>query len=230
MLRAGNRNCFSKTIFDFRLMGINFFVPIIAMILLIIYLYMICYSAGMTPSFYFTYSECVVPLFGAWWAMHLMRPIVEDSGNEIYYSYNISKIYLGLLRVIRCWLIYCVIIFLYCSVLRLMTEYDLLSYFVQLAAQTLFYFSFGFFAMSVSRKALFSWVLNLAYALFYLYTRNQFAPELSIYTLAEEPVDLNILLPLFITRILIMSCVMLLIGQILFSFRGFDGRFIKRFK
>lgn len=230
MLRASSRNRFSRTIFDFRLMGINFFVPIIAMILLIIYLYMICYSAGMTPSFYFTYSECVIPLFGAWWATHLMRPIVEDSGNEIYYSYNISKIYLGFLRVIKCWLIYCLIIFLYCSVLRLMTEYDFRSYFVQLAAQALFYFSFGFFAMSISRKALFSWVLNLAYALFYLYTRNQFASGLSIYTLAEEPIDLNILLPLFITRILIMSSVLLLIGQILFSFRGFDGRFIKRYK
>lgn len=230
MSREDKRNQFSKTIFDFRLMGINFFVPMIAMILLIIFLYMVCYCAGMTESFYFTYSECVVPLFGAWWAIHLMRPIVEDSGNEIYYSYNISKIYLGFFRIVRGWIIYCLIILLYCSVLRLMTEYDFWAYFVQLAVQSLFYFGFGFFAMSISRKALFSWVLNLAYALFYLYTRNQFIPKLSIYTLDENPISLNVFLPSFALRILLMSFVMFFAGQILFSFRSFDGSFVKRYK
>ena len=220
----GNRlRHFSQTIFNFSMMGINFLVPIIAMLLLTVYLYMICFSAGMTETLYFTCSECVVPLFGSWWAIHLMRPIVEDSGNEIYYSYSVSKMYLGVIRVFEGWVAYCLLTFVYCLLLRLMTPYDFWSYLIQLIFQSLFYFGLGFLSMSITRKALYSWILSLVYGLFYLYTGNKYMPVFSIYTFSEEPLMLNDLFQMLIMRIFAFSLLMIICAQILFSIRGFDG-------
>ena len=224
MQRKNKTGYFSRVAFNFRMMGINFFVPIIVMLLLILYLYLICYLAGMTEAFYFRCSECAVPLFGSWWAIHLMRPILEDKGNEIYYSCGASRLYLGLMRIMEGWVVYCLLTTIYCVVLRMMTTYHFWSFLLQLIIQSMFYFGLGFLSISITGKSWYSWIINLVYGLFYLYTRNRFLPAFSIYTMWETPLLLDAFFCDYIIRVFLFSLITLVCAQILFSIRGFDGK------
>lgn len=203
--------------YDFTLMGINAFVPIIGMLLTYIFLYFLCFKAQYDSALYLTMSETTITLLGSWWVFHLLRPVVEDDGGELYLTFPVKRSYLGIFRVVRMWLIYALLLLVYCIGINIISGISIIDLWFQLSLQSLFFFSFGFFCVVVTGSASYCWIISVAYAAFYVLTENNHFKLLSIYTLLPKTIQISAFITAYGLKIILFSIVCLGAGQLVFD-------------
>ncbi len=204
---------------DCRHMGIGGLIPLIGSLLLFIFLFSICYLGGLDESFYLLCSEAALPFFGSWWSLFLLRPLLELPGGSLYFTFPVSRTYFGLVRTMRIYLFFVLWLGLYAGALSLLTDsITLSSFWILLAAQSFFFFGLGFLAMTITRNAMYGWVVAAAYALFFLLTRNQFLPLLSIYTLAAAPMEFDPLLQTYGLKAFCLALPLWLAAHLIFRY------------
>lgn len=203
-------------IYDFTLMGINAFIPVIGMVFTFCFLYFLCYKSGYDAAMYMTMSETVIPFVGSWWCYHLMRPIVEDNGGELYLTFPASRTYLGILRLLRMWIIYSVLIMIYCCGINIISGIDIVDLWFQLSMQSLFFLCFGFLCVVITKSPSYCWLISVAYSAFYLLTQNSHFKFFSIYTLSSKTIEATDFVVEYGFKVMLFSIVSLVVGQLIF--------------
>lgn len=198
-------------------MGINALVPLIGMLLTYLFLYFLCFKAKYDSTLYLTMSETIITFIGSWWVYHLMRPIVEDNGGELYLTFPVKRIYLGVIRVVEMWLIYVFLLIVYCIGINIISGISIINLWFQLSLQSLFFFSFGFFCVVATRSASYCWIIPVAYAAFYLLTENSHFELLSIYTLSPKDIEISEFMTGYGLKIIPFSMISLGAGQLIFD-------------
>lgn len=204
-------------LYDFTLMGINALVPLIGMLLTYLFLYFLCFKAQYDSVLYLAMSETTITFIGSWWIYHLMRPIVEDNGGELYLTFPVKRIFLGVIRVVEMWLIYVLLLMVYCIGINIISGISIINLWFQLSLQSLFFFSFGFFWVVVTRSASYCWIISVAYAAFYVLTENNHFKLLSIYTLSSKDIEISAFITGYSFKILLFSMISLVAGQLVFD-------------
>ncbi len=206
-------------LYDFALMGTNAFVPIAVILLTYIFLYFLCFKSQFDSSIYLSMSESVITFIGSWWVFHLMRPIVEDDGGELYLTFPVKRSYLGAFRVVRMWLIYALLLVFYCLGINIISGISVVDLWVQLSIQSMFFICSGFLCVVVTKSASYCWIISAAYAAFYLLTENDHFKFFSIYTLSSRIIGAADFMAAYGFKIILFSIISLVAGQLVFCKR-----------
>lgn len=220
-------NC-DSLVFDFRLMGGNFFVPIVGMVGTLLLLIFFGKYGGIEDSMYYLVSQTVIPFVGSWWGYHLIRPIVEDEGGELFFLFPVSHFYLGIVRIIRTWLMYSGLIVIYCICVHVLLGIYVLDLCLALIIQSLFFQSFGFLSLTITCSTSGCWILPTAYVLIYAAFENRYFSFFSVYEFPANQIMINELGALFFIKATAIALICLFAADCLFnliSIRGVGKRF-----
>ena len=190
--------------YDFKGMGYNSIVPIIAIIFISIYARMI--TDSMYPVMIFL--ERFAPVFASWWIIQSIYLYVEKETCEIFLSYSYSRIEFGVVRVSILLFAYTILIFLATCHLNIFNIYVWL----QLTVQSFFYASLGFFLVIYLQNGL--WSTAIIFIVFALNCLNEYFGSsifgAQFYNI--QPVTLYDITSPGI-RILIVSTILLILAQ-----------------
>ncbi len=183
---------FSKEIarFEHKCMGINRYVPYV--LLLGEFSFVIAlYAVGLLEYKYImASSELLLPIGGEWYGIFITRGVLELPGSNLYFTYDISRIYLGTLRILREYVIYAIIVVAQLSLLFAIAALpfaDLLMLLLLTLTQILFFAGLGFFLSVVLKETFFAVVGCAAYIVFFIFTKGEGLSFLCIYQFLEEP-------------------------------------------
>lgn len=193
-------------IFDWKVMNINAYIP------LIIFLLTLSYSSTwkessvaleyITPAIEFT-----IPVFAAWWSIFLFQDVLEEPGSETIFSYPIARWKLGITRVFIFFAIYFILIVAMLLLLDAWVEGNVfLPLLIQFGTQAFFFAGMGFIAVVLLANSGWALVVVLIYTSTQALTNGSLFPFLNIFLFNKEPLAFNELLSPAIYNILVGGC------------------------
>jgi len=142
-----------KTFLEFKILGLNFFVPFLILIaIFVVNAFMSNYKLGL--DFTLNTYQIFIPFFAAWWSIFILYELLEQDGGELLLSCNSNKIKLGILSNLKFYLIYMAVSNLL-IIANLFLFYDLFNvyFLLQIAFKCLFVSSFSFFIMVLIKNS-----------------------------------------------------------------------------
>lgn len=170
-------------IFDWKVMGVNAYIPFIVVVLLIGY--------GSLRRDALTHIipalELTFPVFAAWWSIFLFQDVLEEPGGETLFSLPVKRWKLGVVRVGIFFGIYIFLMFLMLFIIDQWCVVDLLlPLALQLGAEAYFFAGLGFLAMSVTLNTGWSLVVIIAYTSTQILTRGALLPLINVFLFNER--------------------------------------------
>lgn len=159
--------------------------------------------------------QAVLPVVAAWWCIICFYNLVEEDGNEVFFSYPINRWWIGIGRCLSFYMLYIItiyIIILLCGVDIVIIK----SVFIQLIIQSFFYVSLGFMLVLITTNTGVSIGLVIGYCTFQLLSQGKVLSFINIYNFGSQPQTIETGI-----YIVLLSLVFLVIGQFLI---------LKRFK
>lgn len=178
------------TSFEIKSMGIDFYVPFLVILIAILYT---CFSPSLDIIQYTSkILEFVVCPIAAWWSMYLFLDYYEDRASELLFSYPVSTLFHGIIRVTVFFLLFLVAFFILLLVITFKYPYvSLVNLAVLYIPQTVLYCYLGFFLMVLSRNITVPLLILVAYVamkywtmgdrLFPLYNVMSFSIDMQLY-------------------------------------------------
>lgn len=166
-------------IFDWRVMGVNAYIPFIVVLVLISYSKMKQDAlTHIIPAL-----ELTFPAFAAWWSIFLFQDVLEEPGSETLFSYPIKRWKLGLARVGFFFIIYIILMLIMLFIIDQwsVTEDILLPLAIQLGTQSFFFAGLGFLSMVLFSKSGWALVILVVYTSTQVLTRGTLIPIVNIF-------------------------------------------------
>ncbi|QJX80291.1 hypothetical protein [Priestia megaterium] len=176
--------------FEIKSMEANFYIPFLAIFIGILYT---CFSPNVDIIQYTSrILEFIVCPVAAWWSMELFLDYYEDKTAETLFSYPLSTLYHGIMRVTAFFIMYLAAFLILLLIITL--KYPYVSFFnlvVLYVPQAVLYCYLGFFLMVLSRNITVPILILLAYVamkywtmgdrLFPLYNVMSFSVDMQLY-------------------------------------------------
>lgn len=209
---------FTNLQFDLSAMGFNKYIPQF----LLFGIFMFAFLLHLTGRFEYKYLcnslELLTSIGGLWFCLFFMRQIFE-LGGELFFTYDVSRFYLGSLRLLRIYLVYTleiiVILLAFFFILHLPFK-DIISLFLLTSAQTFFIFSFGYISMVVTKDMFYAMAVSFAYIIFFSFTQGKILNNFCVFLFSDIPLSFDKLLGELL-RIDIYSTVFFISSQVLFN-------------
>lgn len=170
-------------LFDWKAIENNACIPIIVAILLIGYSYLRLNALPhIIPAL-----ELVFPVFAAWWSIFIFQDILEEPGGEIIFSYSISRLQLGIIRVASFFILYLVLMIIMLLVIDQLCVADLfLPLALQLSTESFFFAGLGFLAMVITLNTGWALTIVVIYSCTQILTNGQMLPFINIYIFNDK--------------------------------------------
>ncbi len=182
----------NNLIFDWRLMGTSAYVPIVIMLLLICY----CYIIHFNLKYIIPALELTFPMFASWWAIHIFQELLEEPGGETIFSYPLSAWKLGIERVLIFTLFYLILMILMLLIIHnfvpLPRVFFLSSLGLQLGIESFFFSGFGFIIMVLTRSVGWSMAIVSIYASTHILTKGTILSFTNIFMFNSKLLPLDI--------------------------------------
>lgn len=207
--------------FEFKVMGINAYVPIIGFIAVFIYsVYNLRYSNGWMNII--QSLEMVLPFLAGWYSVFLFQDVLEEMGSETIFTYPVKRYELGLLRVLIFYAFYLIILAIILFAMQVIGNKNIfLSLFIQLFVQGLFFSAFGFFSAVITSSSIWALTILIIYAVSQILTRGSLFKFINIYIFNGDILPLNKLILPF-GKALAFSIVFFAVANFLFKrFKNF---------
>ncbi|MDL4839493.1 hypothetical protein [Aquibacillus rhizosphaerae] len=140
-----------NVMFEIKSMGISFYLPIAVLLYLLVLNY-----TGSGPDFIRRLSlfiEFIVCPLAAWWSIYLLLDYYEEGLEKLLFSYPVSVLFHGLIRVLLFLFIYLIGVLLVLFAISLThNTMGLKSQLLQYYPQCLLYAAVGFFLMVATRN------------------------------------------------------------------------------
>lgn len=190
-------------LFDIKVMGINFLIPIVIYILTFMYLLYIS-SPAIELKLALPIIEFIITPFSFWWTIYLFYDYFERNGAEILLHYPISIMQHGFYRILTLDLFY---IFIICSLalyisLQTGMQSSLYLLLLQYIPQTLFFSGLGFFLMTLFKNIGISITVVAFYISTEFLTQGQLIPWYHAFFFNDSYLTLNELLSKSILNII----------------------------
>lgn len=190
MNRHPNKHGRGNVWFDWRIMGIQAYVPLAAWILLILYCAVFRQGDTWSLAQQLPVLEMMLPVFSAWWSICLFQDVLEEEGSETLFSYPISRWKLGTARVLFFCLLYMGGIAAVLGVLQSWTgEPFWLSLTMQFSAQAVFFSSLGFLAVVAAAQVGWALLIVAGYAVIEQFIGPMLPSFLNIYFFNRSPLS-----------------------------------------
>lgn len=207
--------------FEFKVMGINAYVPIIGFIVVFIYsVYNLRYSNGWMNII--QSLEMVLPFLAGWYSVFLFQDVLEEMGSETIFTYPVKRYELGLLRVLIFYAFYLIILAIILFAMQVMGNKNIfLSLFIQLSVQGLFFSAFGFLSAVITSSSIWALTILIIYAVSQILTRGSLFKFINIYIFNGDILPLNkLIVP--VGKALAFSIIFFVIAHFLFKrFKNF---------
>lgn len=180
-------------LFDWKALEKNAYVPIIVAILLIGYSYLRLNAlTHIIPALEFFF-----PVFAAWWSIFIFQDILEEPGGEIIFSYSISRLQLGIIRVVSFFILYLILMIIMLLVIDHLCIADLfLSLALQLGTESFFFAGLGFLAMVTTLNTGWALTIVVIYSCTQILTAGHMLPFINIYIFNDKLLTIKELLNL----------------------------------
>ncbi|ASS76531.1 hypothetical protein CIG75_17240 [Tumebacillus algifaecis] len=197
--------------FDWKAMGINAYLPLLILVLSV--------WAGR----YFSTNqllpmlEAMLPAFAAWWSIFLFQDLLEEPGGETIFSYPISRLQLGLFRVLFFLAGY--LLFLLASIALIdvwFPEFVTASLFLQFATQSIFFAGLGYASVVLFRNCGWSLVVLILYSCTQIFTKGELFPYVNVYLFNDRVLPISAFASRSVTTFLC-GVLLLTLGQILLN-------------
>jgi|GEM_PF-1763371 len=202
--------------FEFKVMGINAYIPLIGALFVAIYS---AVSLKSQEGWMNTVSilEIVMPFLSGWYSVFLFQDVLEEIGSETIFTYPIKRYELGVLRVLVFFIFYMVILALVLLEIQLMVDKEVfLTLFLQLSLQGLFFSSLGFVLVTITSSSIWSLTVLSIYSVTQIITGGNLFSFINVYLFNGDIIPIN---EIFIRlgHVVILSLLFLSIGHVLFS-------------
>ncbi|MBN2908835.1 hypothetical protein JQC72_04765 [Polycladomyces sp. WAk] len=171
-------------LFDWKSMGIQAYIPMMAMVLLFLY----TLTVKDALPFIIPALEYVTPIFSAWWSIFLFYDLLEEPGSETIFTYPVSRWKLGVVRVGVFFLFYVLLLEILLFAIEKWTApgiWEPMS--VQLIAESYFFCGLGFLAMAMTMNTGWSLMFPIVYSSTQILTKGALLPVVNIYAFNQEP-------------------------------------------
>ena len=148
--------------FEIRSMGVSYYAPFVAVFLGIMY---VTFSSSPDVIRYTSIIvEFVVCPFAAWWSMYLFYDYYEDRASEVLFSYPLSSLFHGIIRVTSFFIVFLVAFFIFLVTITVKHPgISLIDLSILYVPQTILYCYLGFTLMVLSRNIIFPLLILVAY-------------------------------------------------------------------
>lgn len=206
----------TNIILDWKVMGINRYVPIFASLLILIYVRtLIVDSLNIAPII--TGLESVLPVFCGWWTIQLFSEILEEEGGETILSYPVERIKLGSYRVGIFTLFYMVLIAIVIFIIQIwLGEKIFTSLFLQISIEAIFFSSLSFFLEVVICNSLWTLGIIFVYTSTDILTKGSVLPILNVFLFNKNIIPLKEIIPSTM-HIVFLSIVLWILAQVIFN-------------
>jgi hypothetical protein len=199
--------------FDWKTMGINAYVPILLVFVLLLYGNSVNYNIKhLIPAL-----EVSLTPFAAWWTIFLFQDILEEPGGETIFSFPIQRWKLGIGRIFIFFVIYTLFMLGLLLLIELISSAHIATpLFVQFFVESLFFVGLGFLSMVVLKNCSWSLVVLTCYVSTQILTHGTLLPYTNIFLFNQKLIPIIELLQIQIPTI-IMAIFFLFIAQKLFN-------------
>jgi hypothetical protein len=207
--------------FEFRVMGVNAYIPIVGYLLMLIYSILnLKYSNGWMNII--QSLEMVMPFFAGWYSVFLFQDVLEEMGSETIFTYPIKRYELGILRVLIFFIFYMFILALVLILIQVIGNRNIfLPLFIQFTAQGLFYSGLGFLCAVITSSSIWALTILIVYAVTQILTTGSLFKIANIYLFNGDVLSFNELIGPVI-RITIFSLIFFIVAHVLFTrFKNF---------
>lgn len=167
-----------RTLFDWRTMGWNAYIPLI--IGMVVLAYML--SAKGEERAVLSMMEILLPAFSAWWSIFIFQDILDEPGGETLFSYPQSRWSIGLKRVLLFLLLYTLLITFILLVYSLIMKHSFWGVTqLQLIVQSLFFSALGYLLVVLLKSCSWAMLVTAAYVSFQVLTRGSVFPWSNLY-------------------------------------------------
>ena len=132
--------------YDIKSLGFNFWVPPLVTVIFIIItipVTVMCRRNNWANVYTMPLRELYLPLMGALWGIFSLQDMLEEAGGEIYFSYHRKRIYWGIWRQLRFFVLYAALAAVACLAVGLLMGQNFFP------AQYLLYVCQGFLLMGL---------------------------------------------------------------------------------
>jgi len=200
-------------LFDWKAMGINAYVPLCVVCVLIGYGNL--RKEALTQVI--PVLELTFPVFAAWWSIFLFQDFLEEEGSEVLFCCPIQRWKLGIARTAIFFAIYIILMLIMLLVIDQWFRADLLEPLsLQLGLQSFFFAGLGYLSMCLTRNSGWALVIIVVYNSIQILTRGALFPYINIFIFNERPLSWAQLWPLSV-HTLFFGVLFWLGGQILFG-------------
>jgi len=196
--------------FDAAILGPHLYVPIIAIIMLDMFLFAVPQMATAVA------AEFLLPILATWWCIFILQPSLDSDAQEVLFTYRTRLISHGLCSVARMYAYTAVLFALQCALLRSVFGLVGPALWAQLMIQSSFFVGIAFLTMSLTHSEIAALVVCFLYELASWTLHDIFPYWLNIYVLLDAPLQGSELWALA-QRVMPMSIVLWVVAQSCFT-------------
>lgn len=207
-----------KFMFDVRAMGFLFYIPLIAVVFLMIYIFaeyrhINTFVKNVIPTLEFS-----IPTVAAWWSSILFYNMLEEDGGEILFTYPQKRLSIGTLRVVTFLLLYSILIIVCVIIIQLkVDERIFVSLVIQFFSQSYFFSGLGFVSMIITKNVLWSFSIPLMYTFLQIFYKElQIFSVSNIFFFNENVLSLSQMSPKLVL-IMVVGTIFFILGQIMIN-------------
>ena len=169
-------------IYDFIRVRHHLLFPFFAPILTVSFIVCMKLTGVKETQYYVFVIDVVLPVFASWISLAFMQPLLDEVGGDLYFTFPISRMYLGLFRIVVGYLSYCVLLTTAFIVISIIMDYPIsFPFLLLLYAQALFYSGLGFVVIAYSHSMVVGIIVTFSIPLFCLASNSPLIKSFTIY-------------------------------------------------
>ncbi|TCS96882.1 hypothetical protein [Hazenella coriacea] len=176
--------------FDWKAMGAAAYVPVVTLLGLIAFFFISPYRGETVSAI--TFVEILVPIQMSWWSIFLLQEYLQEEGGETLFSYPMSRMKIGFLRIFTFWILFMLMLTLFLGGMSyIYGENYFLSMFVQISYQSFFYTWFAFLVMVFLKNTTWAIGIVFAYATTQILTNGNLISFINVYEFNMKLIPVN---------------------------------------